>query len=221
MLGFNTDKRGNAPTGPVGPQNNTEQPVLLGFNTDKRGNAPTGPVGHDVILAGRGEMVDWPDLVGPHSSTEQSVFLGLDVDQVEHVSVNIVHPGVTMFRNQPVTDGPAGPDRTRHPVGTDGMHAVHDADRPTAGGPVGRLFSLDPMGPSGMSSSGDGNQPPAVGPVGKPFITGRLGDQVSEPDCRRTIQTRSESESDTGVPDPVIQMGSDVQTDRVNIGTAN
>ena len=77
------------------------------------------------------------------------------------------------------------------------------------------------MGPSGMSSSGDGNQPPAVGPVGKPFITGRLGDQVSEPDCRRTIQTRSESESATGVPDPVIQTGSDVQTDRVNIGTAN
>ena len=40
-------------------------------------------------------------------------------------------------------------------------------------------------------------------------------------DCRRTIQTRSESESATGVPDPVIQTGSDVQTDRVNIGTAN
>ena len=72
---------------------NTEQPVLLGFNTDKRGNAPTGPVGHYVILAGRGEMVDRPDLVGPHNSTEQSVFLGLDVDQVEHVSANIVHPG--------------------------------------------------------------------------------------------------------------------------------
>ena len=124
-------------SGPVGLQNNTEQPVLLGFNTDKRGNAPMGPVGHYVILAGRGEMVDRSDLVGPHNSTEQSVFLGLDVDQVEHVSANIVHPGVKMYRNQPVTDGPAGPDRTRRPVGTDGMHAVHDADRPTAGGPVG------------------------------------------------------------------------------------
>ena len=109
-------------SGPVGPQNNTEQPVLLGFNTDKRGNAPTGPVGHYVILAGRGEMVDRPDLVGPHNSTKQSVFLGLDVDQLEHVSANIVHPGVKMYRNQPVTDGPAGPDRTRRPVGTDGMH---------------------------------------------------------------------------------------------------
>ena len=86
-------------SGPVGSQNNIEQPVLLGFNTDKRGNAPAGPVGHYVILAGRGEMVDWPDLVGPHNSTEQSVFLGLDVDQVEHVSANIVHPGVKMYRN--------------------------------------------------------------------------------------------------------------------------
>ena len=44
-----------------------------------------------------------------------------------------------MYRNQLVTDGPAGPDRIRRPVGTDGMHAVHDVDRPTAGGPVGRL----------------------------------------------------------------------------------
>ena len=91
-------------SGSVGPQNNTRQPVLLGFNTDKRGNAPTGPVGHYVIVAGRGEMVDRLDLVGPHNSTEQSVFLGLDVDQVEHVSANIVHPGVKMYINQPVTD---------------------------------------------------------------------------------------------------------------------
>ena len=46
------------------------------------------------MLAGRGEMVDRPDLVGPHSSTEQSVFLRLYVDQVEHVPTKIVHPGV-------------------------------------------------------------------------------------------------------------------------------
>ena len=148
----------------MGPQNNTEQPVLLGFNTDKRGNSPTSPVGHYVILAGRGEMVDRSDLVGPHNSTKQSVFLGLD--QVEHVSANIVHPGVKMYRNQPVTDGPAGPDRTRRPMGTDGMHAVHDADRPTAGGPVGRLFNLDPLGPSRMPSLDELNQPLAMGPLG-------------------------------------------------------
>ena len=126
----------------------------------------SGPVGHYVILAGRGKMVDRLDLVGPHNSTEQLVFLGLDVDQVEHVPANIVHPGVKMYRNQPVTDGPAGPDRTRRPVGTDGMHAVHDADRPTAGGPVGRLFNLDPLGPSRMPSLDELNQPLAMGPLG-------------------------------------------------------
>ena len=187
--------------------------------------------------------------MGPHSSTEQSVFLRLYVDQVEHVPANIVHPGVKMFRNQPVADGPAGPDRTRHPVGTDGMHAVHD--RPTAGGPVGRFSNLGPLGPSRISSLDESYQPLAIGPLGTDGIyavndsdrptaggpVGQLfsldpmgpsgmsssgdGNQVSEPDCRRTIQTKSESESATGVPDPVIQMGSDVQTDRVNIGTAN
>ena len=114
--------------------------------------------------------------------------------------------------NQPLAMGP---------LGTEGIQAVNDSDRPTAGGPVGRLFSLDPMGPSGMSSSDEWNQPPAVGPVGKPFITGPLGNHVGESDCRRTIQIRSESESSTGVPDLVIQTGSDVQADHVNIGTAN
>ena len=252
--------------GPVGSRSGTDRPVLK----DRGGNAPNCPVGRDVILAGRREMVDRPDPVGPHGRTEQSVFLRLDVDQVEHVPANIVHPGVEMFRNQPVADGPAGPDRRRRPVGTDGRHAVHDEDRPTAGGPVGRfpnsdplkpskmpspdesyqplavgpldtdgmhavndpcrptaggpvgrLFSLDPMGPRGKSSLGDENQPPWVGPVGKPLITERLGNRVSEPDCKRMTQTRSESERDTGVPGPVIQTGSEVQPDRVNISTAN
>ena len=86
---------------------------------------------------------------------------------------------------------------------------------------MGRLFSLDQMGPSGMSSSDEWNQPPDVGPVGKPFITGPLGNHVGESDCRRTIQIGSESESSIGVPDLVIQTGSDVQVDRVNICAAN
>ena len=107
------------------------------------------------------------------------------------------------------------------PLDTDGMYAVNDPCRPMAGGPVGRLFSLDPMGPRGMSSLGDENKPPWVGPVGKPLITERLGNRVSEPDCKRTTQTRSESERDTGVPGTVIQTGSEVQPDRVNISTAN
>ena len=101
------------------------------------------------------------------------------------------------------------------------MHAVNDSDRPTAGGPVGRLFNLDPLGPSRMSSLDELNQPLAVDPVGQPFITGPLGNHVSESDCRRTIRIKSGPEGSAGVPDPVIQTGSDIQTDRLNIGTVN
>ena len=181
-----------------------------------------------------------------------------------------MHPGVEMFRIQPVADGPAGSDKRCCPVGTDGRHAVHDEDRPTAGGPVGRfpnpdplkasktssldeqyqplaagsldangmytvddsgrpmaggplgrLFSLDPMGPRGMSTLGDENQPPSVGSLDKPWMTERLDDRAGEPDYKRTTQIRSESERVTGVRDPVIQTGSEVQTDRVNISTDN
>ena len=150
----------------MNPLSDTEQPILLGVITDKGENGPNGPVGRDVMLAGRREMVDWPDPVGPHSRTEQSVFLRLDVDQVEHVPANIVHPGVKMFRNQPVADGPAGPDRTRHPVGTDGRHAVHDEDRPTAVGPVGQFPNSGPLKPSKMSSLDESYQPSAAGTLG-------------------------------------------------------
>ena len=181
-----------------------------------------------------------------------------------------MHPGIKMFRTQPVADGPVGPDRTRRPVGTDEMYAVHDEVRPTAGGPVGRFpdpgplkyrkmsspddsyqplvmgplgtnemnvindlgrptaggplgrpFSLDPMGPRAMLSLGDGNQPLSVGPVGRPWKPEQPGDQVTEPDYKQTTQTRSESESDTGALDSVIQTESEVQTDRVNISMVN
>ena len=47
------------------------------------------------------------------------------------------------------------------------------------------------------------------------------GDQVTEPDYKRTTQTGSESESDTGAPDSVIQTESEVHTGRVNISMAN
>ena len=151
LLGLNTDERGNESAGPVcldvnsagrgepvdrsglvGPPSTYEQPVLLGLVTDNRGNAPTGPVGHDVILAGRGETVDRLVLVGSHNSTEWLVFLGLDVDQVEHVPASTVDPDVIMYRNQPVTDGPAGPDRTRHPVGPSGMSSPDELNQPWA-----------------------------------------------------------------------------------------
>ena len=198
--------------GPVGPRSNTELPVLLGFNTDKLGNAPTGPVGLDVILAERGKTVDRSDLVGSHNRTEQPALLGLDVDRVEHVPASTVDPDVMMYRNQPVTDGPAGQDRTRRPVGTEGMQAVNNSDRPTAGGPVGRLFNSDPLGPCGMPPLDELYQPLAVGPVSQPFITGPLGNHVSESDCRRTNRINSGPEGSTGVLDPVNQTGSDVQT---------
>ena len=201
---------------------------------------------------------------------EQSVFLRLDADRGEHIPTNRVHPGVKMFRTQPVADGPAGPDGTRRPVGTDETYAVHDEVRPTAGGPVGRFpdpgplksskmsspddsyqplvtgpvgtnemyvinnpgqpmaggplgrpFSLDPMGPRVMSSLGDENQPPCVGPVGRPLIPDQPGDRVSELDYKRMTQTRCESESDTGAPDSVIQTESEVHTGRVKICMAN
>ena len=77
------------------------------------------------------------------------------------------------------------------------------------------------MGPRAMLSLGDGNQPPSVGPVGRPWRPEQPGDQVTEPDYKQTTQTRSESESVAGIPDPVIQTGSEVQTDRVNISMAN
>ena len=267
----------------------------------------------------RGVMVDRSDLVGQYNSTDQSVFPGLDVDRAKNVPFIRRHPGAMMYQIQPVADGPAGPDRTRRPVGTDGIQALHDVHRPMAGGPVGpvfnsdplglsrmssrddlhqpltvdpldtdgiyavdfsdwstagglvdrllgldpmgpsgmlsldvynqpravgpvgkpsrpgpvahphtvdvllryRLLSLDPMGPSGMLSLDGYNQPPAVGPVGKPSRPGPVYHPGSEADCGQTIQLRSESEGANDVPDPVIQTGSDVQTDRMKIGTVH
>ena len=72
-----------------------------------------------------------------------------------------------------------------------------------------------------MLSLGDGNQPLSVGPVGRPWRPEQPGDQVTEPDYKRTTQTRSESESDTGALDSVIQTESEVHTGRVKIGMAN
>ena len=101
------------------------------------------------------------------------------------------------------------------------MNAEHDADRPTAGGPVAQLFNSDPLCPSGMPFLDELYQPLAVGPVGPPFITGPLGKHVSEPDCRRTNRIYSGPGGSTGVLDAVNQTRSDVQTDRLSIGTTN
>ena len=121
--------------------------------------------------------------------------------------------------NQPCAVGPVGkpsrPGPTAHP------HIVDAPDWTMAGGPMDRLLNLDPMGPSGMISLDGYNQPPAVGPVGKPSRPGPGDHPGSKADCGQTIQLRSESEGTNDVPDPVIQTGSDVRTDRLNIGTVH
>ena len=37
-------------SGLVGPQDKTEQPVLLSSDADQSGTAPAGPVGHDIRM---------------------------------------------------------------------------------------------------------------------------------------------------------------------------
>ena len=69
-----------------------------------------------------------------------------------------------MSQIQPVADGSAGPDRTRRPVGTDGIQSLHDGDRPMAAGPVGPVLHSDPLGPSRMPSLDDLHQPLTVDP---------------------------------------------------------
>ena len=299
-------------------------------NTDLREQSEpvnrSNPVGQLVSPDGQGVMVDRSDLVGQYNSPDQSAFPGLDVGRTKNVPFIRGHPGSMMGQIQPVADGPAGPDRTRRPVGTDGIQVLHDVDRPMAGGPVGpvlpsdplgpsrmsslddlhqpltvdpldtdgiyavdasdwltaggpvdlslgldpmgpsgmlsldvynqpravgpvgkpsrpgptahphtvdaqdwptaggpmdRLLNLDPMGPSGMISLDGYNQPPAMGPVGKPSRPGPGDHPGSKADCGQTVQLKSESEGANDVPDPVIQTGSDVRTDRMNIGTVH
>ena len=86
---------------------------------------------------------------------------------------------------------------------------------------MGQLFNSDPLCPSGMPFLDELYQPLAVGPVGQPFITGPLGNHVSEPDCRRTSRMDTGPGGSTSVLDPVNQTGSAVQKDRVNIGAIN
>ena len=150
-------------SGPVDRMSNTGQ---LDVKMKQGPSGPIGPVGHNVLLTGRLEMVARPDPVGPHSRPEQSVSLRFDADQAEHYPTHGVHPGVKMFRAQPVADGPAGPDRTRRPVGTEEMYAIHDDVRPTAGGPVGRFPVPDPLKYRKISSPDDSYQPLFTGPLG-------------------------------------------------------
>ena len=87
------------------------------------------------------------DPVGPHSIPELSVSLRFDADHGEHYPDHRVHPGVKMFRAQPVADGPAGPDRKRRPVGPDEVYATHDDVRPTAGSLFRVLWNIEKYHP--------------------------------------------------------------------------
>ena len=138
-------------------------------NTDLREQSEpvnrSNPVGQLVSSDGRGVMVDRSDLVDQYNSPDQSAFPGLDVGRAKNVPFIRRHPGAMMYQIQPVADGPAGPDRTRRPVGTDGIQLLHDVDRPMAGGPVGPVLHSDPLGPSRMSSLDDLHQPLTVDPL--------------------------------------------------------
>ena len=85
-----------------------------------------------------------------------------------------------------------------------------------AGGPVAKLFNSDPLCPSGMPFLDELYPPLAIGPVGQPFITGPLGDDVGEPDCKRRNRRYGGLEGSTGVLDAVYQTGRDVQKDRLH-----
>ena len=233
----------------TGPTRQAQEVGPTGRSGLTRGETPPITRWVIVLLAGRRETLDRPDPVGPHRSTEQSVFLGLDVDQVSanivHPGVEMSRiqpvadgPSGSDRRRRPVgTDEMyavhdevrpkyskmSSPDDSYQPLvtgplSTNEMNAINDLSRPTAGGPLGRPFSLDPMGPRAMLSLGDGNQPPSVG---RPWAPEQPGDQVTEPDYKQTTQTRSESESNTGAPDSVIQTESEVHTGCVNISMAN
>ena len=96
-------------------------------------------VGQLVNSDGRGVRVDRSAF-----SPDQSTSPELDVDRGENVPLIRRHPGTMMSQIQPVADGPAGPDRTRRPVGTDGIQRRGSAD---GCGPSGPSIAFRPAGP--------------------------------------------------------------------------
>ena len=111
------------------------------------------------ISDGRGVRVD-RSAFSPDWSTSPE----LDVDRGESVPFIRRHPGTMMSQIQPVADWPAGPDRTRLPVGTDETQRLHNGDRPMAAGPVGPVLHSDPLGPSMMPPLDDLHQLLTVDP---------------------------------------------------------
>ena len=191
-------------SGLVGPQNKTEQPVLLGLDADQVGNAPAGPVGPDIMM----------DRIQPVAQSPVG----------QYITRRPVGPDEmfsTSDSDQTTDDGPVGRFITHSPVGPDRILSTCDPDWPVADGPVGQLFKLGPVGPRRMFSLDELNQPVAVGPVGQPFTPGPVGTHVRVSDCRRMDRIDDSPLGSTGILDPVKQTGSPIQTDFMQIGTIN
>ena len=141
-------------SGLVGPQNKTEQPVLLGSDADQSGTAPAGPVGHEIRMDRFQPVVEGP--VG-RSSTRRPVGI------VEMLSANDL--------GRPTADGPVGQFLTHVPVGPDRILSTCDPDRPVADSPVGRFFKKDVLPRRTEPASGcwPGGPPNYTRPGGHPF----------------------------------------------------
>ena len=120
-------------SGLVGPQNKTEQPVLLGLDADQVGTVPAGPVGPDIIINQIQPVAEGP--VGQYSTCRP-----VGTDGMLSMSDS----------DQPTADGPVGRFITHSPVGPDSILSTCDPDRPVADGPVGQSFLLGAVGPRRM-----------------------------------------------------------------------
>ena len=185
-------------SGLVGPQNKTEQPVLLGLDADQVGTVPAGPVGPDIIIDRIQPVAEGP--VGQYSTCRP---VGTD--------------GMlsTSDSDQPTADGPVGRFITHSPVGPDSILSTCDPDRPVADGPVGQSFLLGPVGPRRMFYLDELNQPVAVGPVGQPFTPGPVGTHARVSDCKRMDRIDDSPVGSTDILDPAKQTGSPIYSDRL------
>ena len=111
-----------------GPQNKTEQPVLLGSDADQSGTAPAGSVGPDIMMDRIQPVVEGP--VGRNSTRRpvgtEGMLSASDLDR-------------------PTADGPVGRFVTHGTVGPDRILSTFDPDRPVADSPVGRFLKFGPQ----------------------------------------------------------------------------
>ena len=122
-------------SGLVGPQNKTEQPVLLGSDADQSGTASAGPVGHDIRMDRFQRVVK--GLVGRNSTRRP-------VGTEEMLSASDF--------DRSVADSPAGRFLKFGPVGPRRMFSLDELNQPVAVGPVGHPFTPGPVGTHAMVS---------------------------------------------------------------------